>query len=431
MLLEEKIIKKSAKIGVIGLGYVGLPLAVEFAKCGFEVLGIDNDEKKIEKIKKGIPYISDLNKDEVRTLVERKKLKATNDYKVLGELEVICICVPTPLSKTKEPDLSYIYSATDKIREYLRKGQLIILESTTYPGTTEEVVLPRLENKNLRVGRDFYLAFSPERVDPGNKEYTTKNTPRVVSGVTKECSRLVKLLYEQIVEEVIVVSSCRVAEMSKLLENIYRSVNIALVNEMALLCDKMKINVWEVIESASTKPFGFKTFYPGPGLGGHCIPIDPFYLSWKAKQYGFYTKFIELSGEINESMPEYVVFKVREALNSQGKSLKGSEVLILGVAYKRDVDDSRESPALKILELLENDGAKVSFNDPYIQKIKVNGKALHSMNLSKELLKKIDCLVIVTDHSSYDWSYLVQNGAVIVDTRNALKDFKGPNIVRL
>lgn len=431
MSVISKIINKKAKVAIIGLGYVGLPLAVEFSKTGFFVFGIDNNQDRVMNINKGISYIPDISSEEIRKAIDDGNFIATADYEVLKSSDAIIICVPTPLKKSKDPDLSYIVQAAAEITKYLHRGHLVVLQSTTYPGTTEEVVLPILQKKGLQIGRDFFLSFSPERVDPGNKKYTLKNTPKVIGGTTSKCSEITKALYEQIVSEVMVVSSPKIAEMSKLLENIFRGVNIALVNEMALLCNKMGISVWEVVSAAATKPFGFMSFHPGPGLGGHCIPVDPFYLSWKAREYGFHTKFIELSGEINESMPSYVVDRIIEGLNLYQKSVKGSEVLILGVSYKKDIDDTRESPAFSIIELLLNKGAKVTFSDPFVSEIELAGLRFFSSPITNGMLKQTDCVVIVTDHSTYDHNQIVENAKLIIDTRNALGNYTNPNIIRL
>ncbi|MDO8885570.1 nucleotide sugar dehydrogenase [Candidatus Oleimmundimicrobium sp.] len=431
MSLENEITEKKVKIGIVGLGYVGLPLAVEMAKVDFNVVGIDLDCRKVDMILRGENYIPDLNGDIIKNLVKSGHLKATNDFKVIGDLDVIIICVPTPLNKTREPDTSYIQGSINSISPYLKKGQLIILESTSYPGTTEEIILPVIKKYGLEVGKDIYVAFSPERVDPGNKKYSIKNTPKVVGGVTKDCTRIASLLYAQVVDQVVSVSSPKTAEMTKLLENIFRCVNIALVNEIMILCDRMNIDVWEVVKAASTKPFGFMPFYPGPGLGGHCIPVDPFYLSWKAKEYDFYTEFIELAGKINQNMPYYVVSKIAEALNDVQKSIKGSKILILGVAYKKDIDDLRESPALKVIEILRQKGALVSYHDPYIDKISVGDESFCSQPLSEDMLRENDCAVVITDHSNVDYELIVNKANLVVDTRNALDEFSRGNIVKI
>ncbi len=429
--LLEIIKNREARIGVIGLGYVGLPLAVEFARVGFDVCGIDVDKHKTDTLNDGRSYILDVPTEKVKPLVEKGKLRATGDFSIISKLDVLCICVPTPLGKSRDPDVSYIVKAVDAIALYLQKNQLVILESTTYHGSTEELVLTKLEETGLRVGEDFYLAFSPERVDPGNKVYTTHNVPKVVGGVTPHCTQLAAGLYEQCIDEVKRVSSPRVAEMVKLLENTFRSVNIGLVNEIALMSDKLGVDVWEVIEAAATKPFGFMPFYPGPGLGGHCIPVDPFYLSWKARSIGFEARFIELAGMINGFMPYHVVTKITDALNRQRKCLKGSKIIILGVSYKRDIDDVRESPALDIIEKLIERGAAVSYSDPYIPELAEGHLALTSRTLDRDILASQDCAVIITAHSNVDYSLLVKHASLIVDTRNALKGFSGDHIVKL
>ena len=430
--LKSKITDKSANIGIIGLGYVGLPLAVEFGKTGFSVTGFDNDEAKVSSIGKGDSYISDVSSKDIKDLVSSKKLMATLDKALLNKMDVIIICVPTPLRKTKEPDISFILQAAEDINANLRKGQLVILESTTYPGTTEEVIFPKLGGNGLKVGKDIFIAFSPERVDPGNKKYKTKDIPKVVGGISETCTELSRLLYSQIVNDVITVSSTRAAEMVKLLENTFRAVNIGLINELALMCNKMNLNIWEIIEAAKTKPFGFMPFYPGPGLGGHCLPCDPIYLSWKARSHGFEAKLIELAAEINSSMPHYVVDKIIEALNVKKKALKGSRILVLGVTYKKDITDVRESPASTIINSLLQKKAKVEYHDPLVPVFNIEGLSLSSAKLTKETLNSVDCVVIVTDHSGIDYKFIVDNSNLIVDTRNALSSFKGTaNIVIL
>jgi len=429
--LRDKIRNREARLGVIGLGYVGLPLAVEMAKAGLVVYGIDVDARKVRSINRGVSYVQDVPSELLTDLVKTRKLKATTDYRILRKCDVIDICVPTPLRKTKDPDISYIIAAVDHIQTHLHKGQLIILESTTYPGTTEEVILPRLEQTGLKVGRDFFLAFSPERVDPGNKQYTTSTIPKVVGGITKQCTRIACELYKTCIVTVVPVSSSTVAEMVKLLENTFRCVNIGLVNEMCLMCDRMNIDVWEVIEAAGTKPFGFLKHYPGPGLGGHCIPIDPFYLSWKAKMAGFEPRFIELAGQINSSMPDYVVSKINDALNEARKSVKASKVLILGAAYKRDVSDTRESPALDIMRILLEKGARVSYADPHVPSVEIDGKRMRRIALNPRVLRTHDCVVIVTDHSAFDYDMIVKHSRRIVDTRNALKKYRSSKIRRI
>ncbi len=420
--LRKKITNKTAKVAVIGLGYVGLPLSIEMAKAGFSVVGIDIDKKKVNNINSKHSDLPDVSEQDLARAVSQKKLIATSDFRVLKEIDIVTICVPTPLRKTREPDISYIIAATSEVSKYLHQNQLIILESTTFPGTTEDIILPELEKKNLKVGKDFFLVFSPERVDPGNKKYTIRNTPKVVGGITAECTEIAKFFYEQIVEEVVTMGSTQEAEMTKLLENIFRSVNIALANELALMCDRLGIDIWNVIDAAATKPFGFMPFYPGPGLGGHCIPVDPAYLSWKAKTYGFYSKFIEFAEEVNKNMPNYVVRKITDALNIHRKSINGSRILILGVAYKENVGDARESPALDIIEILSQKGAEVIYNDPHVPQIRIGGRKWKSLSLNDNLLSQADCIVITTAHSSYDFGTIVKSARLIIDTRNATKN---------
>lgn len=428
--LKERIVTKTARVGVVGLGYVGLPLAVEFARAGFQVTGIDVQQSRVDAFNQGRSYVKDVTDAVFSPLVESGKLRATSDFSVIEELDTIDICVPTPLRKTKDPDMSYVVSATDAIAEHLHPGLLVMLESTTYPGTTEELVLPKLVSKGLQAGEDFFLCFSPERVDPGNPKFHTANIPKVVGGITPACTEMGALFYRQALETVVPVSSTRVAEMVKLLENTFRMINIGLANEIALMCDRMNINVWEVIDAAATKPFGFMPFYPGPGLGGHCIPIDPFYLSWKSKEAGIEARFIELAGYINGRMPEFVVDKIQNALNDQSKALRGSRIHVMGVAYKRDIDDVRESPALDIILLLQRRGAIVSFSDPYVHSLRSHDVILDALEVA-EGVKAADCVVIVTDHSGIDYSEVIRESKIIVDTRNALKRFQSPKIVRL
>jgi UDP-N-acetyl-D-glucosamine dehydrogenase len=429
--LVDRIRTRKAKIGVIGLGYVGLPLAVEFARQGFDVSGFDVDESKTSQINAGKSYIPDVPQSELAEVVKAGRLRGTSRMSELAGMDVIDICVPTPLRKTKDPDLSYVVKAVEAVVEALKPGQLIILESTTYPGTTDEVVQPMLENKGLTGDVDFFLAFSPERVDPGNPTYNTRNIPKIVGGMGASSTEAAALLYGAIVEKVIKVSSTRVAEMVKLLENTFRAVNIGMVNELALMCHKMDIDVWEVIDAAKTKPFGFMAFYPGPGLGGHCIPIDPFYLSWKARQTGFECRFIELAGHVNSAMPDYVVERVADALNTVRKSINGSRIHLLGVAYKRDVNDMRESPALDVIELLEKRGAKLSYTDPYVPELRHAGHTMSSVDLDKAIADRPDCAVICTDHAVFNYDALIASGVLIVDTRNALKDRAAATIFRL
>jgi len=422
--LIQKIEKRRAIIGVIGLGYAGLPLVVRFGEERFHVLGFDTDPQKVDLLNKGKSYLKSVSTDRIRDLVGTGIFSATSDFSRLAEVDSILICVPTPLTEKMEPDLVYIENTARQISVNMKKGQLIVLESTTYPGTTEEILLPKFQARGWREGADFFLAYSPEREDPGNREYTTKSIPKVVGGITSNCQKVAKILYGQIIDDVVVVSATRVAEMTKLLENIYRSVNIALVNELKILADRMGIDIWEVIEAASTKPFGYFPFYPGPGMGGHCIPIDPFYLSWKAREFDFTTRFIQLSGEINISMPYYVVSKAIDALNERGKTIKGSHILILGVAYKRDIDDIRESPALTIMKLLEEKGAMIAYNDPHVPKLHPMRKynfTMSSKPLTEELLREVDLVMLITDHRQYDYQWIVNNASLVVDTRNATK----------
>ncbi|MFQ5841480.1 MAG: nucleotide sugar dehydrogenase [Thermodesulfobacteriota bacterium] len=425
--LIQKIVKRRAIIGIIGLGYAGLPLVVRFGEERFHVLGFDTDPHKIDLLNEGKSYLGSLSTNRIRDLVESRIFSATSDFSHLAEVDCILICVPTPLTEKMEPDLVHIENTARQIFENMKKRQLIVLESTTYPGTTEEILLPKFQAKGWREGVDFFLAYSPEREDPGNREHTTKSIPKVVGGITSHCQKVAKTLYQQIIDDVVVVSTTRVAEMTKLLENIYRSVNIALVNELKILADRMEIDIWEVIEAASTKPFGYSPFYPGPGMGGHCIPIDPFYLSWKAREFDFTTRFIQLSGEINVSMPYYVVSKAIDALNERGKSIKGARILILGVAYKRDIDDIRESPALAVMKLLQDRGAKIAYNDPHVPKLHPMRKynfTMSSKPLTEELLRGVELILIITDHSQYDFRWIVDNASLVVDTRNATKGIR-------
>src|SRR5215471_10373849 len=421
--LKRKIRSRTAKTGIIGLGYVGLPLAVEMAKAGFQVTGIDLSQEKVNSINRGISYIPDVSSQTVESFVTADRLRATQSLAAVGELDTIDICVPTPLRKNKDPELSYVIAAVEVIRNHIRAGQLIILESTTYPGTTREVVLPILEESGLKAGSDFFLAYSPERVDPGNSVFHTRNIPKVVGGITPRCAETAVFFYRQYIDNVFSVSSTDCAEMVKLLENTFRSVNIALANEMALTCHSFGINVWEVIEAAKTKPFGFMPFYPGPGLGGHCIPVDPYYLTWKAKMNGCEPRLIELAGHINSQMPAFMVRRIADALNERRKPLKGSKILGLGVTYKRDTNDIRESPALQVLEGLREKGASVFFCDPYIPSIVVRGQTLKAAELTPNLVQSMDCVAILTDHSAFDYSLVAKYSSMILDTRNALKGF--------
>ncbi|MBX9602196.1 MAG: nucleotide sugar dehydrogenase [Bryobacteraceae bacterium] len=428
--LKHRIATRQAKVGVVGLGYVGLPLAVEFAAAGFDVVGIDVVPSKVESINRGVSYVQDVPTATLEPLVKAGKLKATTDFAAVSLLDTINIAVPTPLRKTKDPDMTYVVSATQEIAKFLHPGLLVILESTTYPGTTDELLLPIFEKSGLKCGDDFFLCFSPERVDPGNPKFQTKNIPKVVGGITPACTEVGAAFYSQALDTVVPVNGTRVAEMVKLLENTFRMINIGLVNEMALMCDRMGINVWEVIDAAATKPFGFMPFYPGPGLGGHCIPIDPFYLSWKTKQAGIEARFIELAGYINGSMPPYVVDRIQNALNEHSKPLKGSKILVAGVAYKRDIDDVRESPAIDVIHLLRKRGADVSFSDPFIQDLSHEGIDLRSVDLL-ESAAAADAVVVITDHKKFDYAALIEKSKLIFDSRNALKAFRSDKIVRL
>jgi UDP-N-acetyl-D-glucosamine dehydrogenase len=429
--LVDKIYRRQARIGVIGLGYVGLPLAAAFAEGGFPVIGIDVDSQKVKSLQAGKNYIADVDDQAIRTLTKKGRLTATTNFSVIKDLDAVSICVPTPLRKTRDPDISYIVNVTAELKKGLHPGMLIILESTTYPGTTEELVLPELESASMKVGRDFFLAFSPERIDPANPRFGLKNTPKILGGITSRCTQISTLLYRQIIKEVIPVSSSRTAEMVKLLENTFRAVNIGLVNEIALICDKLGINTWEVIEAAASKPFGFMPFYPGPGLGGHCIPVDPHYLSWKLRSMNYTTRFIELASEVNQGMPLYVFQKIQAALNARKKSLKGAKLLLLGVAYKKNVSDTRESPAYDLARLLKDAGAYLSYSDPHVKEWKTDWATYPSQKLSPSVLKKADCVVIVTDHDAFNFSQVVKNARIIVDTRNATKDLPQKKVVRL
>lgn len=419
-ILLGRLSERSATIGIVGLGYVGLPLAVAFAEAGFTTIGLDLSAAKVGSLNDGISYIPDISSEKLTPLVQSGKLRATIHYSDLQAADAISICVPTPLTKTKDPDMSYVISAADSAAEIAHAGMLIVLESTTYPGTTDEILLPRLQKRGLTAGQNVFVAFSPERIDPANKRYGVRNTPKVIGGTTPACLEVTCAYYSTIVDQVVPVSSTATAEMVKLLENTFRAVNIGLVNEMALMCDRLHIDVWEVIRAASTKPFGFMPFYPGPGLGGHCIPLDPLYLSWKLKTLNYTARFIELASEINTSMPLHVIGMVADALNDEAKAVRGSKVRVLGVAYKRDVDDMRESPALDVIQLLEERGAEVSYHDPHVPTLRLeSGQTLKSAELSEGWLNEADCVVIVTDHSAYDWEQVVAYSRLIIDTRNA------------
>lgn len=429
--LEKKIHDRSAKLGVIGLGYVGLALAVEMAHTGFRVTGIDIDGSRVESVNAGVSYVLDVSSDTLRASVINGSIRATQSFAAVESLDAISICVPTPLRKTKDPDLSYIIAAVEAIHNHLRTGKLIVLESTTHPGTTREIVLPILEKSGLKAGKDFFLAYSPERVDPGNKDFTTRNIPKVVGGITRSCTDLATLLYGQFVGCTVPVSSPESAEMVKLLENSFRSVNIALANEMARVCRKFRIDVWEVIEAAKTKPFGFMPFYPGPGLGGHCIPVNPYHLTWKAKIKGFEPCLIEIASVINSQMPAFTVSRIADALNKNKKSLNGSRILALGVAYKCDVSDTRESPAIEVVAGLMEKGAIVSYSDPYVPRIEVGGEDLVSADLTPQLIQSMDCVVVLTDHSVFDYSMIAAESLLVLDCRNALRNFSRANILSL
>ena len=419
--LLERINQRTARIGIIGVGYVGLPLAVVFAEAGFRVTGFDLSAERAAIINSGQSYIDDIPSATVAGLVSTGLLDATTDMARLRDMDAICVCVPTPLSKTRDPDMSAVLSAADDITAHLRPGQLIVLESTTYPGTTREIFLPRIQERGFSVGSDIFLAFSPERVDPGRTDWTTKNTPKVMGGITPACMTAGKALYESAIQRVVPVSSPEAAEMAKLLENTFRAVNIGLVNEVLLMCDRLGLNAWEVIEAAATKPFGFMKFTPGPGLGGHCIPIDPLYLSWKLKTLDYTARFIELASEVNTSMPRYWVQKVADALNDRSKAVRGSTILVLGVAYKKDVSDVRESPALDIIHLLREKGANVTFHDPHVASIRIEGERLHGVTDLTQGMAQADCVIVATDHSSYDWALVKRHAPLLIDTRNAVR----------
>lgn len=431
--LLDKIADRQAIIGIVGLGYVGLPLAVAFAQEGFQVIGVDVDEGKVGLLNQGESYVEDIPSAVLRPLIDSEMIRATTDYAAMAAADAISICVPTPLRKTKDPDISYIIHAADCLATHMPpgQGQLITLESTTYPGTTDEIVLPRFNRDGLEVGRDFFMAFSPERIDPGRTDYTVRTTPKVIGGVTPDCLEVAVALYGTVVDNPVAVSSTATAEMVKLLENTFRAVNIGLVNEVALMCDKLGLNVWEVVGAAATKPYGFMPFYPGPGLGGHCIPIDPHYLSWKLRTLNYTARFIELAAEVNSHMPDYVLGKVGDALNDERKALNGSRILVLGAAYKRDVGDVRESPALDVIHLLRGRGADVVYHDPYIPTMFLDGDELSSVELSAETVAAADCVVVVTDHTVYDWEWLMTNARLIVDTRNAVGSSGAARVVRL
>jgi len=431
MNLKNKIENREAQIGVIGLGYVGLPLAMEFVRAGFHVTGIDVDQEKVKKLNRGENYIQDIKDEPVKNAVEMNQLSATSDFSVIQNLDAISICVPTPLNKQKNPDISFINQVMENMKDFIHHDMLIVLESTSYPGTTRELILPEMESKGLRVGHEFYLCFSPERIDPGNEKYKTANTPKILGGITPKCCEMGGFLYETIVEQVVKVSSPETAEMVKLLENTFRAINIGLANEVAIMCEKLGIDVWEVIDAAATKPFGFMKFTPGPGLGGHCIPIDPHYLSWKLKTLDYNARFIELAAEMNTSMPLHMVELVREGLNRNGKGIFGSQIIVIGVAYKKNVNDVRESPALDVMKLLKNDGAELSFYDPYVSFVELNGNRMMGIEtLTKETLNNSDAIVIITDHDQIDFQFVEENSDLIIDSRNVIKN-DHPNVIKL
>jgi UDP-N-acetyl-D-glucosamine dehydrogenase len=431
MNLKNKIENRDAQIGVIGLGYVGLPLAMEFVRAGFHVTGIDVDQEKVKKLNRGENYIQDIKDEFVKNAVEMNQLSATSDFSVIQNLDAIFICVPTPLNKQKNPDISFINQVMENMKDFIHHDMLIVLESTSYPGTTRELILPEMESKGLKAGHEFYLCFSPERVDPGNEKYKTANTPKILGGITPKCGEMGEFLYETIVEQVVRVSSPETAEMVKLLENTFRAINIGLANEVAIMCEKLGIDVWEVIDAAATKPFGFMKFTPGPGLGGHCIPIDPHYLSWKLKTLDYNARFIELAAEMNTSMPLHMVDLVREGLNHNGKGIFGSQIIIIGVAYKKNVNDVRESPALDVMKLLKNDGAELSFYDPYVSFVGLNGNRMMGIEtLTKETLNNSDAIVIMTDHDQIDFQFVEENSDLIIDSRNVIKN-DHPNVIKL
>lgn len=428
--LKLKITSRQAHVGVIGLGYVGLPLALEFVGAGFNVAGIDVDTVKLQKIREGSNYIPDVSDEDLRKAVSSGALKVYDDYSVVSQLDCISICVPTPLRKTRDPDISYVMTAGDNVCQFIHKNMIIVLESTTYPGTTEEVLAKTLQRGALEVGKDIFVAFSPERIDPGNSDYHTRNTPKVVGGITPQCTAMATLLYEQIVEQVVPVSNAATAEMVKLLENTFRAVNIGLVNEIAIICEKLGISVWEVIEAAATKPFGFTPFFPGPGLGGHCIPIDPLYLSWKLKTLNYNARFIELASELNTQMPEYCIRRIREVLNERRKCVNGSRILFLGVAYKRDTGDVRESPALDMMRIVEREGGQIEYSDPFVRELELDGISHKSVALNHASLSQYDLVILVTDHSCFDYGKIQQSAPLIFDSRNAFKK-KSDNVVKL
>lgn len=431
--LANLIGSKKAKVGIIGLGYVGLPLAVLFAQKGFRVFGMDIDKSRLRRARKGQSYILDVSNEELKKVILKKRLQVTDNFSAIRKLDVVVICVPTPLKEKKEPDVSYIVSAVESIKKFMQRGQIIVLESTTYPGTTEEVVLPILESTGFKEGKDFYLAFSPERIDPGNSKYKTENTPKIIGGISPESTRMAQLLYSQVISRVVSASSAKVAEMAKLLENTFRIVNIGLVNEITLMCDKLGIDIWEVIDIAKTKPYGYMPFYPGPGVGGHCIGVDPIYLSWRARRYGFDARFIELASYINSQMPQYVIERIARALNECKKPLKGSKILVVGVAYKKDVKDLRESPAIEVINILQSKKAQVSYYDPYLPYLKIDDIDLKSVRFNRASFRDKDCVVVITNHSNVDYRFILRHSSLILDTRNAFgaRGIKAKQIINL
>ncbi len=432
-LLKKRIEKKQIKVGIIGLGYVGLPLALCFAKKGFEVIGVDIAKNRIDKINKGVSYITDIKDKELKFAIKNFKFFVTTDFKYVKKLDAVIICVPTPLRKDRTPDISHIREAVGKIKKNIRKKQIIVLESTTYPGTTKEILKPILESSGLKEGRDFYLAFSPERIDPGNKLYKTENTPKVIGGISQTSTKMATLLYSQVIDSVIPVKSASAAEMVKLLENTFRIVNIALVNEIAILCNKFKLDIWDIINAAKTKPYGFMPFYPGPGVGGHCIPVDPIYLSWKAKEHGFETKFIDLASNVNEEMPQYVVSRIENILLKKKKRMQGAKVMVLGIAYKKNIKDLRESPAISIIDILQKRGVKVHYYDSNFSYFKIDGINLKRSKLDKKTLFAMGLSVIITDHSDVDFEFICKNSKIVLDTRNVYekKCIKARNVIKL
>ena len=431
MTLEEKILSKNALVSVIGLGYVGLPLAIEFCKAGYHVIGLDTNNEKIGMLLEGKSYVQDVPTNEIQKAMEDQLLIPSNNFNLLNDVDAVSICVPTPLGKSKEPNVSFILLAIKELETRLHRNMIVILESTTYPGTTEELIQPVVKKQGFIVGKDVYICYSPERVDPGNEIFKTRNTPKIIGGITPTCTKMGTLLYSQVIDKVVNISSAKAAEMVKLLENTYRAVNIGLINEMALMCQRMGVDIWEVIDAAATKPFGFMPFYPGPGIGGHCIPLDPMYLSWKAKMYNFYNRFIEMACDVNGNMPRSIVQRINEILNLEGKAISNSNILCLGLSYKKDVNDARETPSLDVIQLLEEQGARVEYNDPYISYFNEDAIQKMSVPLTKENINNADCVVLLTDHTRYDYDFIAEHARLIMDTRNAFKGIKNPRIMRI